>query len=116
VGAFEDRKTFYYFLIAMAKNLVMSQKNGKGNDKRYHPNTLQLYEVLANIGGSSSHYFMSLNLYGLVLNTTKANFRKEGFMYVIGIQEETFKFIASIFKTLEEKGVLCNHAINDYVS
>jgi len=51
---------------------------------------IKLFEVLQNFGGSSVHNFMSKNLVGPALNTTRSNFCKEGFVYSIGINELHF--------------------------
>ncbi len=44
------------------------------------------------------HNFMNKNLVGPTLNTTRFNFYKEGFVYSIGINEFTFRYICLILK------------------
>jgi len=57
---------------------------------RYHASTIKLFEVLQNFGSSLTHNFISKNLVRLALNITRSNFRKEGFVYSIGINESMF--------------------------
>lgn len=47
IGAFEDRKTLYYFLVHIAKNLVSVKKNNsKENAKCYHPTDLVIFDYM----------------------------------------------------------------------
>lgn len=96
-GAFEKRKVLYSLLVDTASNLLSIEKSGgDGRGKRYHPSTVKLFEILQNFGGSGAHNFLSKNLVGPVLNTTQAIYKKEGFLYTIGLNVETFKHLARV--------------------
>jgi hypothetical protein len=85
-------------------NITFVHRNGgKGNGKLYHANTIKLFEVLQNFGGSSMHNFISKNLVGPTFNTTRSNFCKECFVYSIGINEFTFRYMCLVLKTCKEK-------------
>jgi hypothetical protein len=60
----------------------LHRNGGKGNGKQYHASTIKLFEGLQNFGGSSMDNFISENLVGPSLNTTRSNFCKEGFVYL----------------------------------
>jgi hypothetical protein len=80
-------------------NILFVHKNGgKGNGKRYHANSIKLFEVLQNFGGSLAHNFISKNLVGPALNTTTSNFCKEGFVYSININESMFRYMCLVLK------------------
>lgn len=52
--------------------------------------------MIQNFGGSCAHNFLSRNLVGLVLNTSSKIYKKEGFIYTVGLNEETFVHLAII--------------------
>ncbi len=49
------------------------------------------------------HNFMNKNLVRLALNTTRFNFCKDNFVYSIGINEFTFRYMCLILKKCKEK-------------
>ena len=103
-GAFQERPVLYKLLLDVVSNLLSVHRNGgRGNGKRYHPSTIQVFEVLQNFGGSAAHNFLSKNVLGPALNTTRSNFRENGFMYSIGINEPTFVYISQVLKSCKDK-------------
>ena len=96
-GALDQRACLYMFIKDLAQNLLTVHKNGgDGRGKRYHRSTLKLFEILHNYGGRAAHNFFSSNLVGPTLHTNLTSFRSDGFIYVLGLNEEAFKHIASI--------------------
>jgi hypothetical protein len=57
-----------------------------------------MFEVLQNFGDPLVHYFINKNLVGPMLNTTRFNFCKEGFVYSINNNEFTFHYMCLILK------------------
>ncbi len=99
VRAFEDYPVLLNLFMDIVFNILSVHRNGgKVNGKRYHASTIQLFEVLQNLGGSSVHNFIHKNLVGLALNTTRSNFHKEGFVYSICINESTFCYMWLVLK------------------
>ena len=104
VGTFQERPILYKLLTDVVSNLLSVHRNGGlGNGKRYHPSTIKLFEVLQNFGGSATHNFISKNLLGPALNTTRSNFRKHGFVYSIGVNESTFLYMSKVLKSCKDK-------------
>ena len=62
-----------------------------------------MFEILQNFGGLAAHNFLSKNVLGPVLNTTRSNFRENGFMYLIGINESSFVCISQVLKSCKDK-------------
>jgi hypothetical protein len=104
VRAFEKHLVLLNLFMDFVSNILFVHRNGgKGNGKQYHPSTIKLFEFLQNFGGSSVHNFMSKNLVGLALNTTRSNFCKEGLVYSISINEFTFCYMCLIMKKCKGK-------------
>jgi hypothetical protein len=103
-GAFKKRSVLYNLLFNTASNLLSVHKNGgNGRGKRYNPSTLELFEVVHNFGGTSTHNFLSSNLLGPVINTSQKIYKSEGFLYTIGLNEETFIHLSSILTKCKAK-------------
>ncbi len=99
VGAFEKHLVLLNLIMDIVSNILSIHKNGgKVNGKWYHANTIKFFEVLQNFGSSLAHNFINKNLVGSALNTSSSNFRKEGFVYYIGINESMFPYMCSILK------------------
>ncbi len=70
--AFEKHLVLLNLLMDIVSNILFVHRNGgKGNGKQYHASIIKLFEVLQNFGGSLVHNFMSKNLVGPTLNTTR---------------------------------------------
>jgi hypothetical protein len=78
VRAFEKHLVLLDRVMDIVFNIQFVHKNGgKGNGKWYHASTIKLFEILQNFGGSLMHNFISKNLVGPALNTTRSNFIKK---------------------------------------
>jgi len=99
VGTFEKHLVLLNLLMNIVFNVLSIHRNGgKGNGKRYHANTIKLFEVLKIFGGSPTHNFISKNLVVSTLNTISSSFCKEGFIYSIVMSESMFHYMCSILK------------------
>jgi hypothetical protein len=104
VRAFEEHLILSNLLMDIVYIILFVHKNGgKGNGKQYHASMIKLFEVFLKIERSSMHNFMNKNLVGPALNTIRSNFCKEGFIYSIGINEFTFRYMCLILKKCKEK-------------
>jgi len=84
-------------LFDIVSNLLSIHKCGRdGHGKRSHPSIIKLFEIIHNLGGASLHNFLSSNLLGLVMNTSQKICKSEGFLYSIGLNENTFIHLLSI--------------------
>jgi hypothetical protein len=54
-------------------------------------------------GSSSMHNFISKNLVGSTLNTTRSNFCKENFIYFISISKSMFHYMCSVMKKCKKQ-------------
>lgn len=91
VGCFDDRPSCLNFLTDLARNAVSVQTHGgKGQGKRFEKSTKLIYEMILKHGGPQAHNFVSVNLHGPVLNTTRALFRKEAYLYHSGFDQAVF--------------------------
>jgi hypothetical protein len=77
--------------------------NGRGDGKRYHASTKLLFETLWKFGGLLSHHFLSENLVGPSLNTSKALYRSESFRYVGRFDEKVGAHLFSVFSAKKAK-------------
>jgi hypothetical protein len=93
VGCFDDRPQCLNFLTDLARNALSVQTHdGKSQGKRYEKSTKLIFEMILKHGGPQAHNFVSVNLHGPVLNTTRALFRKEAYLYHSGFDESVFPY------------------------
>jgi len=70
---------------------------GNGHKKKYHPSIGKLFEVVHNFVRASTHNFLSSILLGLVMNTSQLyTYKSEGFLYTIGLNDESFIHLSLI--------------------
>ena len=101
--AFKKRSVLYNLLFDTTSNLLSIYKNGRdGRGKRYNPSTLELFEVVHNFDGTCTHNFFFSNLLGPV-HTSQRIYKSEGFLYTIGLNEETFIHLSSILTKCKAK-------------
>ncbi len=103
-GVFEEHLILLNLFMDIVSNILSIHRNGgKVNGKRYHANTIKLFEVLQNFRGSLAHNFINKNLVGSTLNTTRSNFRKDGFVFSIGINEPMFCYMCLVLKKCKKQ-------------
>jgi hypothetical protein len=98
LGCFEEKEPLLSFVTDMAKNLITIQTHdGHKDGKRFSTSTKLLFETLWKFGGPLSHNFLSENLVGPSLNTSKVLYQKESFRYVGRIDESVGPYLLSVF-------------------
>jgi hypothetical protein len=107
LGCFEEKEPLLNFVTDMAKNLITIQTHeGRKDGKRFHTSTKLLFETLWKFGGPLSHNFLSENLVGPSLNTSKFLYRKDSFRYADRIDPSVSPHLLSIFvEKKEELGI-----------
>lgn len=98
LGCFESKQPLLNFVTDMARNLITIQTHdGRKDGQRFHTSTKLLFETLWKFGGPLSHNFLSENLVGPSLNTSKFLYRKDSFRYVGRIDPSVGPHLLSIF-------------------
>lgn len=105
MGCFDDRSKCLNFLLDLARNAVLVQTHdgkSQGNKK----STKLIFKMILKHGGPQAHNFVSVNLHGPVLNTTRALFRREAFLYHGGFDKSIFPYARDlILKHLARLGI-----------
>jgi hypothetical protein len=105
-GAFEGRSALLTVFTSALKNLVSLHKTGKKNGFRHGLDSKALFEMAYHMGGPLVHDFLSQNLLGPSLNTSKKEFRAIGIHYEGQLSEELCSRIFDFMVTMKvEKGI-----------
>ena len=104
LGAFKERQPLLDFLMDVGKNLTtVAVHEGKKQGKRYSESSKLIYETAWKFGGPLVHNFLSLNLEGPVLNTSKKLYRQEAFFYTGRIDEHVGPWMQAIYSRVKEE-------------
>jgi hypothetical protein len=104
LGAFKQRQPLLDFLMDVGKNLTtVAVHEGKKQGKRYSESSKLIYETAWKFGGPLVHNFLSLNLEGPVLNTSKRLYRQEAFFYTGRIDEHVGLWMQAIYTRVKEE-------------
>jgi hypothetical protein len=98
LGCFDEKEPLLNFVTDMARNLISIQTHdGRKAGQRFHASTKLLFETLWKFGGPLSHNFLSENLVGPSLNTSKVLYRKVSCRYVGRIDASVGPHLLAIF-------------------
>lgn len=105
-GAFEGRTAMLHVLMDIGKNVESVHRTGKKNGQRFSGDHKALYEMIFHIGGRLMHDFVSLNLMGPCLNTSKKEYRQVAVRFDGTLKVETTVAVADVLMRLKsEKGI-----------
>lgn len=94
MGKFEGKESLWDFLTDIVKNVGKEDPRGK----RYSEATKVMFETIKLWGGPRLHHFLSLNMGGPSLDTTKRDTRK-ALKYKVGENEGVFQHLAVVYKS-----------------
>jgi hypothetical protein len=103
-GYFENREGLLNFILDLGKNIIsVDSHGGNAQGKRYHRSTKLMYEMLLEYGGPCALNFMSANLLGPSINTTRSEFRRSAFHYVDPMGDSVFLHMGKVFSDWKAK-------------
>ena len=94
MGKFEGKESLWDFLTDIVKNV--GKENPRG--KHYSEATKIMFKTIRLWGGPRLHHFLSLNMGGPLLDTTKRNSRK-ALKYKVGENEGVFQYLVVVYKS-----------------